>query len=80
VPETLPALFALKRELLPRLDGVPHVEGETPVVCAWYPSARSVLLWNLSPRREELSLRDRGTRRTVSVDALDSVVIEDIGA
>jgi hypothetical protein len=80
VPETLPALFALKRELLPRLDGVPHVEGETPAVCAWYPSARSVLLWNLSPRRAELTLRDRGTRRSVRVDALDSIVVKDIGA
>jgi len=79
VAETLPALFALKRELLPRLENVPHVEGEVPVVCAWYPTARSVVLWNLSERREELTLNDRGTRRNVRVDPLETALIEDVG-
>ena len=79
VAETLPALFALKREILPRLGQVPHVEGEIPVVCAWYPMVRAVVLWNLSERREELTLNDRGTRRNVGVDALETALIEGVG-
>jgi hypothetical protein len=79
VPETLPALLALKRELVGSLGAVPYVEGETPVVCAWYPTARAVLLWNLSERRETLVLLDRGNRRTVTVDGLDAALVDDVG-
>jgi hypothetical protein len=79
VPESLPDLFAFKRELLPQLGPTPYVEGEIPAVCAWYPTARTVLLWNLSQRREDLTLRDRGSRRTISVNGLDLAVVEGIG-
>jgi hypothetical protein len=79
VPESLPELFALKREILPQLEMVPYVEGETPVVCAWYPTARAVLLWNLTEKREQLNLRYRGARRSVSVEGLDTVLIDGIG-
>ncbi len=79
MPESLTELFALKREILPQLKNVPYVVGEAPVVCAWYPTARAVLLWNLAEKREELVLRYRGSRRIVSVDALDTVLIEGIG-
>ena len=71
MPESLPALYAFKRELLPRLAHVPYVEDESPVVCAWYPTARAVVLWNLSEQRVELSLRHGKKRRTIGVDGLD---------
>ncbi len=71
VPESLDKLMELKRELLPQLEKAPYVEGESPVVCAWYPTAGGVLLWNLSERREDLTLRYRGSRRAIGVDALD---------
>ena len=38
IPESLSELFTWKRELLPQLDKTPYVDGETPVVCAWYPT------------------------------------------
>jgi hypothetical protein len=79
VPESLPELFTLKREILPQLKRVPYVEGEVTVVCSWYPTARTVLLWNLSEKREELIFRYNSSRRTVSVDGLDMVLIEGIG-
>jgi hypothetical protein len=79
MPETLPELFAWKREILPRLGRVPYVEGETPVVCAWYPTARAVLLWNLSPRRETLVVRCGTFRRSVGVAGLDVALIENVG-
>jgi hypothetical protein len=80
MPEALPELFALKRELLPKLGKTPYVEGETPVVCAWYPTARAVLLWNLSEQRQDLTLRYGDAHRSVGVDGLDVALIEDVDA
>ncbi len=65
---------------MPRWDGVPLVEEDMPVVCAWHPTARAVLLWNLTEQRQDLTLRDRDRRRTIRVDALDSALIGDVGA
>jgi hypothetical protein len=70
VAESLPALFALKREIMPRLTGVPFVEEETPAVCAWYPTARGVLLWNLSEQRATLTVRHGDARQRVTVEGL----------
>jgi hypothetical protein len=47
-PESLRELFAWKREILAQLEAVPYVEGEVPVVFAWFPTARAVLVWNLN--------------------------------
>ena len=80
IPETLPDLFALKREMLPRLGQTPYVAGETPVVCAWYPTARAVLLWNLTQRREAFVLSCDKSRRSVPVDGFDVALIENVGA
>lgn len=79
IPESLPELFALKREILPQLKRIPYVEGEIPVVCAWYPTTREVLLWNLSEKREDLNFHYGDSRRTVSVNGLDTEFIEGIG-
>jgi hypothetical protein len=78
IAESWPELFAWKRELLPQLDKTPYIEGETPVVCAWYPSARAVLLWNLSEQRQDLTLRHGEAHRLVSVNGLDVALIEGI--
>ena len=79
IPESLGELFAWKRRVLPQLAEIPYVEGETPVVCAWYPTARAVLLWNLAEGREQLTLRCGETRRSVAVDGLDVALIEGLG-
>lgn len=78
VPESLPELYAFKRQIALQLGGVPYVENEKPVVCAWYPTARSVVLWNLAEQRVELTLHCGDVRRTISVDALDVALIEGI--
>ena len=78
VLETLPELFVWKRSLAPRLGRTPYVDGEAPVVCAWYPSARAVVLWNLSDQRQDLMLRQADTVRSVPVDGLDIALIEGI--
>ena len=79
VQESLPELFAWKREILPQLNKVPYVEGDVPVVCAWYPTARVVLLWNLTERPEDLVLHHGDSRRRIRVEGLDLSLIDDVG-
>lgn len=76
VPETLADLYALKRRMRKTLHDVPFVEDEKPVVCSWFPTARRVLLWNLSERRETFSLVYRDKRREVAADALELVEVK----
>ena len=71
LPETLESLYAFKNRIRAKLENVPFVEDDKPVVCSWLPSARRVLLWNLAESRETFSLFYRGTRRQVAAEALD---------
>ncbi|MHB0961078.1 MAG: hypothetical protein ACYC0X_21730 [Pirellulaceae bacterium] len=80
LPESLPELFTWKREILPQLDKTPYVDGEKPVVCAWYPTARAVMLWNLSEQRQDVTLRHADAYRPVSINGLDVALIEGIDA
>ncbi len=78
VADTLPDLFAFRRAILPELAVVPYVEEEEPVVCAWYPSARAVLLWNLQEQPVDLTLVAGTERRSVRVEARDIELVEGI--
>ncbi len=80
IPESLPELFQWKREFLPQLGKTPYVDGQAPVVCAWYPTARAVMLWNLSEERQDLTLRHGDSHRQVSVNGLDVALIEGLDA
>ena len=71
-------LFALKHEILPRLGNVPYMEQDLPVVCAWYPTARAVLLWNLQEKPASLTVRKGQSKRAVVVGALGVTLLEDI--
>lgn len=79
VPESLSDLFALKRKLMPQLRRIPFVEEDKPVVCAWYPTARAILLWNLAERRETFTIQFGETRRPVAVDGLDIELLTEVG-
>jgi hypothetical protein len=79
ISEDLPALFKLKHELLPKLTDVPYVEQEEAVVCAWYPTARALLLWNLTEQPKALTVRLGETRREVHTPALGTALLTDIG-
>ncbi len=76
VAETLDALFALKQRLLPELHETPYVVEDTPMVCAWYPSANKALLWNLQEREAHVTLRYRGEDRAIALGALDIQIVE----
>ena len=76
--ESMADLFRLKAELLPKLGQFPVVLDEKPVVCAWYPTARLALLWNLSEQREAFTLECAGKRRHVKVGPLDVEVVRNL--
>ncbi|MBI4518593.1 MAG: hypothetical protein HY699_22570, partial [Deltaproteobacteria bacterium] len=78
IAETLENLFRLKHELLPQLKNIPYVQEDTPIVCAWYPEARSVLLWDLSGREQAVTVRRGDTSYNVSVAPLDAGLVEGI--
>jgi len=77
--ESAENLFAFKARIAPELEHVPHVAEEEPVVCAWYPTARAVLLWNLSEQAKTLAVKHRSVRREVGVPALGTSLLEQIG-
>lgn len=72
--ERLEPLWALKRELLAAAPGFPHVVEESPAVCAWYPDARSVLVWNLLEGPARLTLRHGREERVLDVPGLGAVL------
>lgn len=76
--ESLPDLFRLKAQLRPRLRPFPVVVEDKPVVCAWYPTAQSVLLWNLSEQRESFTLECAGEQRHIDMRPLDVELVTDI--
>lgn len=78
VGETLPELFTWRRGILPQLTAsVPRIEEEEPVVCAWYPSARRVLVWNLAAVPKHLTLRWGPRREPLTLGPLGSAVVAD---
>jgi len=70
--ESLPVLFAFKQRILPQLQGIPYVEEPQPAVCAWYPTARKVLVWNLSEQPVSLTLVDGQRRTTLKLGPLEA--------
>ncbi len=73
--DTMDAMYAFKHEIAPQLHGVPYVADDKPVVCAWYPDAGAVLLWNLSEQRETVTLHHGEKRIEAPLDALGHAVI-----
>ncbi len=75
VDESLDALWKLKREVLSDGLDCPHVLDDKPVVCAWYPTAEAVLLWNLGEAAETFRLRWGDEERAVKVEGLGATLV-----
>ncbi len=77
--ETMDDVLKFKGQIVPGLKDIPYVDGETPAVFAWYPTARKALLWNVEEKEHiyQIKRRDKTWRR-VRVDALDLVLISDL--
>jgi hypothetical protein len=74
VGENLSELFAFKNRIRRALRDVPHVAEDEPAVCAWYPTARKVLVWNLAEQPRMLTLVLGPQRRALQLGPLGSVV------
>lgn len=74
VAERLDDLFAFKHRVISQLRDVPTIAEDIPMVCAWYPSADSVLLWNLTEQKQDVTLCYKDSRQSHSLDPLDSTV------
>jgi hypothetical protein len=75
VGETLPELFAIKHSLGRLLDAVPHVVEDEPAVCAWYPTARKVLVWNLSEQPKTLTVTLQNRQQRVRLSPLEATTV-----
>ncbi len=78
--ESMAALFALKQRIRPMLRKVPFVENDAPAVLAWYPSARTALLWNVREERTTFLVRCGSQSREVTLGGLESALLPDLRA
>jgi hypothetical protein len=76
IDETLNDIFALKQRIIPTLKNIPYVDGDSPVIFAWYPTVKKALLWNVNEQKYNFNVkRDGKILRSVSVEGLDVAVI-----
>ncbi len=74
--ETPEDIFSFKKRIIPSLKDIPYVDGNTPVVLAWYPTARKALLWNVNEERQDYTIKLNGrVIRKISIDGLDAELI-----
>jgi hypothetical protein len=76
VAENLQEIFAFKHEIIPQLKGVPYVEEDKPVVCAWYPVSKIVLLWNLLETKETITIRLDDKTQAIEIEGLDEALVK----
>lgn len=74
--ETLEDIFDFKKRVIPILNDVPYVDGDTPVIFSWYSTAGKALLWNVNEEKQNYTIM-RGDKivQSVIVDGLDVVLI-----
>lgn len=75
VTENLNDLYAFKHEIIPQLKGIPYVDEDKPVVCAWYPRIKKVLLWNLSESKESFTVILNDQKHSVGINGLDAEIV-----
>jgi hypothetical protein len=68
--ESLPDLFAFKNRIRQKLLNVPHVAEDLPAVCAWYPTAGRVVVWNLTDESRELTVIHGAKRHVLQLGPL----------
>ena len=73
--ESLPALFEFKRSMAAQLKNVPYVAESEPAVCAWYPSAHLVIVWNLSDQSRQFTVLHGPDRHVVETGPLAAEVV-----
>lgn len=75
VAESLPDLFAFKNRIRDKLGRVPHVVEAEPAVCAWYPTAGKVVVWNLAEQPRTLTVACGERHRELRLGGLEAASI-----
>ena len=79
IAENQTDIFAFKKRIVSSLKGIPYADGESPAVFAWYPTARSALIWNVEEKTNAYKIMcDGHTLRTISMNGLDVALIHDL--
>lgn len=75
--EDLAALWKWRKTILPELQKsqTPYVIEESPCVCAWYPGAHCVVVWNLSDKPQKLAVQYNGKTYSEAFAPLGSLKI-----
>jgi len=74
--EKMSDLMEFKQQIIPELKETPYVDGVSPAVFAWYPTANKALVWNVEESKQTFQIkRDGQLIRTVTVDGLDIELI-----
>ncbi|OPZ65274.1 MAG: hypothetical protein BWY83_03043 [bacterium ADurb.Bin478] len=74
----LQALFALKHRCLEQRKDFPYIREDLPAVCAWYPTVRMVLIWNLEQEQRTYSLVFGKQERRITLAGLDLAPLSNI--
>ncbi len=70
-------IFDFKKRVIPTLKNIPYVEGDSPVIFSWYPTAGKALLWNVNEQKQKYNVkRDGKIIRSISIEGLDVELIE----
>ncbi len=76
--ETLKDIFDFKKRVIPTLKNIPYVEGDSPVIFSWYPTAGKALLWNVNEQKQKYNVkRDGKIICSVTLEGLDVALISD---
>ena len=74
--ETLDDIFTFKKRIIPTLKNTPYVDGDSPVIFAWYPTAKKALLWNINDQKQNYDVkRDGKIIRSVTIEGLEVELI-----
>ncbi len=74
--ESLDDIFAFKNRVIPSLKNIPYVDGETPVIFSWYPTAGKALLWNVNEEKKSYNIvRNGEIIQSVTIEGLDVMLV-----
>ena len=77
VDENMEELFRIKRDVVKSLKNVPYVEGDIPVVFAWYPTVKKALVWNVNENRQVFRIRyNNKIINSVELEGLDVALVQ----
>jgi len=77
--EALDDVFAFKTRIIPTLKNIPYVDGDSPVIFSWYPTAGKALLWNINEEQQKFTIKRNGEiLKSVLVNSLDFILISGV--